>query len=109
KLLHQQPQGDARTREDAQHAEGAEAMQRPRQGAQQEPDGDEIEKHAARPRDAVMRTSAFAIHVLDRYLADRRSVPRRQRRNEAMQLAVQGYLLQNLPPIGFEGRAEVVY
>src|SRR5215470_15273016 len=35
-------------------------------------------------------------------------MPRSQRRNEAMQFAVQGHLLENLSAIGFERSSEVV-
>ncbi len=55
-----------------------------------------------------MRCSALAVHVADGHFADGRAIPRRKRRNEAVQLTVERHLLENLAAIGFEGRAEVV-
>src|SRR5208283_5231813 len=55
-----------------------------------------------------MRSAALAIYVADGYFADGRAIPRGQRRDEAVQLAIERDLFEDLAAIGFEGGAEVV-
>src|SRR5690348_9912249 len=55
-----------------------------------------------------MGCTAFAIHIANRNLADRGAIPRCQSRNKAMQLTVQRHLVDDLPPVGFEGGAKIV-
>jgi len=83
-------------------------MQRARQVAQQETNGDQVKKHPEGARDAVVRNPALAVHVLDGHFADGSSMPRGQGRDKAMQLAVERDLVQNFPAIGLEGRTKVV-
>src|ERR1700691_778829 len=83
-------------------------MQWPGKIAEQEANGDQIEKHAEGAGDAVMRNPPLAIHIANGDFADRRPVPRSERRNKTMQLAVERHLLQDLAAISFEGSAEVV-
>ncbi len=75
---------------------------------EQEPNRQQIEKHAESPADSVMALAAQPVHVLDRHLADRRAVPARQRRDEPVHLAVERNVVDHLAPIGLERRAEVV-
>ena len=103
-----QPSRDPEPAHDAEHAHGAEEMQRARKVTKQEADGDEIEEDSEGARDAVMGCAALAVHIADRYFDDRRAMPRGQRRDEAVQFAVERDLLQNLATIGLEGGAEVV-
>jgi len=108
KFFYAQPQDDSTAAEDTQHAEAAEKVQRARQITQQEADGQQIEKHAEGTCDAVVRNAALAVHVADGNFADRRTVPRRQRRDEAVQLAVERDLLQNVAAISLECGTEIV-
>ncbi len=108
-FLHKQPEGDARSQP---RCRTCRRCQRNAAAAtqvlQQEADGDQVKKYAEGARDAVVRNSALAVHVANRHFADRRSVPRSQRRNKAVQFAVERHLLQNLAAIGFERGTEVV-
>src|SRR6185369_976221 len=96
------------TGHDAKHSDAAEEMERPGQVTEHEANGDEIEEHAERSRDAVMTGSLVAIDVLDRDFADGRAVARGQGRNEAVHLAVKRNLLQQFTTVGFVGRPEIV-
>ena len=107
-LFRQQPSRNSRAGKNAQHAHGSEEVQRARQIAQQKADRNQVKKYAERARDAVVRIAPFAVHIADGHFADRSSVPGCQRRNKAVQLAIERNLLQNLPPVGFECRAEIV-
>jgi len=108
KFLRQQPCADAASAEDAQHAHGSEEMQRACEVAEQEADRDQIEEDPESARDAIMRCTALAVHVADRDFADGRSIPRGQRRDEAVEFAIERDLVENVAAIGFEGRAKVV-
>src|ERR1700680_4123062 len=55
-----------------------------------------------------MRSPALAVDVTNWDFNDRRSIPRCQRWNEAVQLAVQRHLLEHLATIGLEGSSEVM-
>ncbi len=86
----------------------AEEMQRTRHVLQQEANRDQVEEDAEGARNAIMRLATLAVDVADRNLADGRAVGRSQRRNEAVQLAVERNFLDHFATIGLEGRAEVV-
>src|SRR5579863_735709 len=107
-LLHSQPGHDGATAEHAKQAERTEEVQWAGKIPQQETNRDQIEDHAEGAGNAVVRGAALAVYVADGHFANRRAVPRGQRRDEAMQLAVERHLLQDLAAIGFEGGAEVV-
>src|ERR1700674_3068852 len=102
-LLPQQPACDSASAEDAQHPQGAKKVQGTCQISQQKPNRDQVEKYAEGARDSIMRSSAFAVDVTNRDFNDRRSIPRCQRWNEAVQLAIKRNLFEHLPAIGFEG------
>lgn len=53
-LLLDQPSGDTESAEDAEHADSPEEVQRARQVAQQEADGDQVEEYAEGARDTVV-------------------------------------------------------
>src|SRR5205085_12365100 len=83
-------------------------VQRTRQVAQQKPDGNQVEKYPDCASNAVVRYAALAIDVLNRNLTDRGAMPRRQRRNKAVQLAIQRNFTDELAAIGLKGRPEIV-
>ena len=85
-----------------------EKVQRTGKIAKQKANGNEIEEYAEGARDAVVRSAALAVHIADGHFTNRRAIPRRQRRNEAVQLPIERNLLKNLTAIGLEGGAEVV-
>ena len=62
-LLHSQPGYDGAAAEQAKQAEGAEEVQRTRKIAEQEANGDEIEKDAEGAGNAVVRSAALAVYV----------------------------------------------
>src|SRR5437667_10178032 len=101
-LLDYQPSCDSTSRQNAQHADCAEEVQRAREVAEQETDGEQIEEDAEGTRNAIMRNSPCAIDVGDGDFTDRRAVPRCQCRNEAVQLSVERNLLQDFAAVGFE-------
>src|SRR5579863_2616630 len=104
----EQDGGDDGAGDDAQSAEAAEEMQRAAHVAEQEADGEQIEEDAEGAADAVVALAALAIHVLDRDFADGRAIPRGERGNEAVHLAVERDVLDDFAAIGLEGSAEVV-
>ncbi len=104
----QKPGSHAGSCEHAEGAEGAEEVQRAGHVPEQEPDGDQIEEDAEGARDAVVRLPCRAGGVGDGDLADAGAVPGGEGGDEAMHLAVQGDVLDNLAAIGLEGGAEVV-
>src|ERR1700690_412497 len=83
-------------------------MQWARKIAQKKANGDEIEEDTESAGDAVMRNAALAVDVADRHFADRCAIPRSQRRDEAVQFAVERNLIENFAAISFEGGAEIV-
>src|SRR5271165_2827412 len=107
-FLYAEPEHDRGAAENAHHTEAAEKMQRARQIAQQKADGQQVEEHAEGARNAVVRHPALAVHIADRHFADGRPMPGGQRRNEAVQFAIERYLLQNVAAVGFERGPEVV-
>src|SRR5262245_18902262 len=83
-------------------------MQRPAKILQQKADRNQIEEDTECARDAVVRNAALAVHIADWNFTDRSAMPRCQRRNEPVQLAIERYLLQNFTPIRLESGAKVV-
>src|ERR1700731_2946966 len=94
-FLKHQPARNRKAAQDTEHSHRAEEMQGPRKIAQQEANGDEVEEDSERARDAIVRKAALPVHVADRDLNDRSPMPRSQRRNEAVQFAVERNLLQD--------------
>ena len=107
-LLEKQPSCNTHASENAQHPDRSEEMQGPPQIAQQEANRNQIEENPKRPRNAIMRNAALAIDIPNRHFANRSAMPGRQGRNKSMQFAIERHLFQNLAPIGFEGRSEIV-
>src|SRR6185437_8617260 len=107
-LVDEQPERDASAREHADQAEAAEEVQRARHVLEQETNREEIEEHAKGATEAVVALAVFARGIRDRHLADGRAIPACQRGDEAMHLAVERNVLDDLTAIGFVGRAEVV-
>ncbi len=58
--------------------------------------------------ETVVALSVFARWVRDGHLADARAIPARKRRNEAVHLAVERNVLDDLAAVRLEGGAEVV-
>src|SRR5208283_396713 len=108
KLFYSQPCHNRAAAQQAEQAEGSEEMQRPGKIAKQKPNRDEIEEDAKRSRNAVVRGPTLTIDIANRHFANRRAVPRRQRRNKPVQLAIERHLFQNLAAIGFKRGPEVV-
>src|SRR5581483_4671634 len=108
KFLDEEPRRDPHTTENAQHADRAEEVKRAAEVFQQETNGDEIEEHAESSRDAVVRNTALTVYVADGNFADRRTVPRGERWDEAMQFAVQRHLFENFAAICLKGCTKIV-
>src|SRR6202034_3398439 len=107
-LADEGPDLDCATGAQSGETEQTEKLERPRRIIEQEFHADQIEQHADRARDAVIRFAALARNIRDRNLRDRCPGPARQRRNETVQLAVEIDLVQDFAAIGFERGAKVV-
>src|SRR5215472_17629819 len=107
-LLDAQPRHHATTRHDAHHPEAAKEMQRARQITQEETNGEEIEEYPEGPRNPVVRSPTFAVHILDRHFADGCAVPRCERRDKAVQLAIKRNLLQDVSAICLERSPKIM-
>jgi hypothetical protein len=107
-LLRAQPQDNGAAPKHAGHAESSEEVQRTRKITQQKPNRQQIKKHAERPRDAVMRSPTFAVHVADGHFANRSPMPGSERRNKAVQFAIERNLVKNVAAVSLKRRAEVV-
>src|SRR3990172_6983609 len=83
-------------------AQEAEDLDRPGPVAHQELHGQEIEQHADGPPQAVLRDPAPPRPVGDRDLRDRGAHPPGQRREEAVHLAVERDVPQDLPAVHLE-------
>ncbi len=68
---------------------------------------EDVEHHAEGAAQPVMRAAAGARTVADGHLGDARAIERRQRRDEAVQLAVEIDVLENFGAVGLEGGAEI--
>ena len=89
-------------------AEQPEDLQRPRRIAQQELDGHQIEHHANRAPEAVLRSPVHAGAMVDRQLRDPHAFLAGERGQEAMELAVQPQRLDDLRAKDLERAAVVV-
>src|SRR5438067_1763955 len=98
----------AENRLDTTEADAAERLQRPVQEAHQELDPEEIEEHAESPVDAVLRLAARSRVVAHRHLDDLGADLGGERRNEAMQLAIQAQAADHVRPVELERAAIVV-
>src|SRR5512146_1288963 len=99
KFFHSQPNHDPAPRKNAHHADAAEEVQRTRKILEQKANGEQVEEDAEGASNAVMRGAALAVHIADGHFADGRAMPRCQGRNEAVQLAVERNLFQNVAAI----------
>ena len=86
----------------------AEEVQRPRHVLQQEADRQQVEEHAERARDPVVALAALAGTFLIGISQMLAPYQLGQRRNEAVHLAIERNVLDDLAAIGLERRAEVV-
>ena len=83
-------------------------MQRARHVFQQKTNGHQVEEDPESAADPVMRFPALPDHIRDGDFADAGAIPGGEGRDEAMHLAVQGNVVDDLAAIGLEGRPEVV-
>src|ERR1700722_4093464 len=83
-------------------------MQRARHVAEQKADGQQIEEDPEGAEDVVVALAKLARRVGDGDLAAASAVPGGERGDEAMHLAVERNVLDDLAAIGLEGGAEVV-
>ena len=79
-----------------QQAQRAKDLHRPRAVGAEEPDGDQIQHHAHRAPNTVLRTPKLTGTVVDRYFRHRRADLGRQRWDKAVQLAVKPHLIEHL-------------
>src|SRR5215831_7884131 len=86
----------------------AEKLKRARRVIQQEFDDDQVQKYAYGAADAVVGFSALAFQVFNGNFDDSRAGGAGERRNEAVQLAVELNFLNDFAAVGLEGRAEIV-
>src|SRR5580658_11184650 len=83
-------------------------MQRARHVLEQEADREEIEEDAEGAAEAVVALAVLARGVRDGHFADGRAVPAGEGGDEAVHLAVERNVLDDLAAVGLEGGAEVV-
>src|SRR5437868_8804394 len=107
-LLHYQPQTDERARGHAHQTQRAKKMERPCHILDQEANRQEIKQNANGSRKAVMRLPARTHDIANRNFGYGGSIPGRQRRYEAMHLAIEPNLFDGVPLISFERSAEIV-
>src|SRR5579864_1411833 len=107
-FLDEQPASNAHPGKHSKHPDGAEKVQRAPKIFEQESNRDQIEEDAERPRNTVVRGAPLAVDVANGHFADRSSMPRCQRWDEAMQFTVKRNLLKNIATIGLERGAEIV-
>ena len=107
-LEDQHPDGEGAAGEHADGADGSEEVERAGHVLEQKPDGEEVEEDAEGAGDAVVTFAGGAGGIGDGDFADGGAVPAGKRWDEAMHLAIERYVLDNLAPVGLEGSAEVV-
>src|SRR4029077_2603543 len=88
-------------------AQRAEEMHGPGEVFQQEADGENIEQHAKRSAQPVMGFTSRAWSVADGNLRHAGAVEARERRNEAVQFAVQVDVFQNFGAVRLKRGAEI--
>src|ERR1035437_1593661 len=96
------------TPHDAQHAKPAKELKRTAHVPEQEADGQEVKKDAEGSTDAIVALAPLAVDVADGNLGDGSSIPTGEGGNEAVHLAVERNVVDDLAAIGFEGGAKVV-
>jgi hypothetical protein len=94
-FLHQQPARDSASAENTQHSQGSEKVQRTRQVSQQEANRNQVKEHAESARNSIVRSPTLAVNVTNWHFANRSSIPRGQRWNEAVQLAIPPRSMRN--------------
>ena len=108
KTSRNQKGGIEQTGTNAGDAQQAEKLQRARGVVQQKFYDQQIEKDAKGAADAVVGSAAFAIEIGDGDFGDFRAGGTGQRRNEAVEFAVELNFLNDFAAVGFKGGAEVV-
>src|SRR5579864_6886904 len=68
----------------------------------------QVEKYPKCTRNVVVRRSVLPVVVLNWYFTDRGPVERSQRRDEPVHFAIERQLPEQVAPVCFEGRAEIV-
>src|SRR5258708_7170976 len=99
-FLGAQPGNNGAASEDAHHTEAAKEMQRAREIAQQETDGQQIKEDTEGTGNPVVRNAAFAVDVADGHFANGGAMPGGQRGNEAVQFAIERNLLEDVAAVG---------
>src|SRR3970040_1453357 len=107
-LFEQKSEGDEKAGSDADQTHDTKKMKGPGYVMNQELDGDQIEQNAKGASEPIVGFSLFAEDVRDRDLGDLGAFPARQRRNKAMEFAIEANLLKDLPAVGLESAPEVV-
>src|SRR5665213_2836461 len=93
---------------DAQHAKPAKELKRTAHVPEQEADGQEVKKDTEGTTDAIVALAPLAVDVVDGNLGDGSSIPTGEGGNEAVHLAVERNVVDDLAAIGFEGGAKVM-
>ena len=106
-LLPEDEGGEREAGEEHQRARPTEDVDRLRLEAPHEPDGEEIEEHLERARDAVLRDAGVAGAVVHFHLADARAGAVGEDGDEAMHLAVEAELVGDLAPVNLQRAPEI--
>src|ERR1039458_3348068 len=107
--LHPQQQGSHEAASHhAQQAKSAEEVKRTAHVLEQEADGQKVKEDAEGAADTVVAFAPLAIDVADGNLADGSAIQAGQGGNEAMHLAVERNVVNDLAAIGLEGGAEIM-
>ena len=108
KLIVGQIDGEQGTYRRSAHPQEAKKLQGPRGIVQQKFYDEQIQKHADGAANPVIGPAALAVKVFDGDFGNFCAARAGQRRDEAMQFAVQLNFLDNLAPVSLEGGSEVV-
>src|ERR1700760_4714385 len=104
-LMDEQPERDATARQHTDRTKPAEEVQRPRHVLEQKTNREQEKEDAEGAPKAVMALAVLARGIRDRHLADRRAIPARERGDEAVHLAVERNVLDDLAAVSLERRA----
>src|SRR2546430_10660613 len=104
-LAHDQKHGNETSHENAKSADRTEKVQRTRKITKQKTNRDQVKKDAEGAPDAVVRNTALTVYILDRNFTDGRAMPRGQRGNKAMHLAIERHQVDELAAVGLVSRA----
>src|SRR5690242_3585160 len=107
-FLRRQPECNQGARNDPGRSKRAEEVEWTREISQQKANGGQVKKDAKSTRNPVVGGSTLTGDITNRDFAHRSPIPRSQRWDEAVQLAVKRYLVDDFAPISFERRAEIV-